>query len=108
AGLFGRLSETVSKLERLAKFAVVELIDTQAPQRTQPIVPVVKLFGERESRRQGRACLAGAALAVHERPAKRRRKLHAQPLGGGKPIIELCQRQPGALAAFAEQREANP
>src|SRR5262249_43380422 len=87
---------------------IVELVDTQPPEGAQPVVLVVEPVRELEGRRQRRTSLAGAPLAVHQRPAECRRKLHPQSRGVRRTIVELCQRHLAALSTFAHQPHTTP
>src|SRR5262249_61648772 len=107
-GVFRGLPEATGKLERLAERPIVELVDTQPPEGAQPVVLVVEPVRELEGRRQRRTGLAGAPLAVHQRPAECRRQLPPQSRGVRRTIVELCQCRLAALATFAEQRQTNP
>ena len=96
--------ETVGKLQRLAEFSIVELIDAQAPKGAQPVILVIEPVCQFKRRCKRRASSPCATLSVHQRPAQRRQQLHAQALVAG--LIELCQCQLGALATLAKQGEA--
>ena len=102
------VGEALGELQRLAEFAVVELVDAQPPERAQAIVAIAELVGELERRGPGGPRLARAPDAVHQRPAERRRQLHAQAIGIRGVGIEPCHRPLDALAAFAEQRQLHP
>ncbi len=107
-GIGDRGSKAIGEVERLAKFAVVELIDAQPPQRAQQIVVVAELLGQPQRLAPGRTRLARPADAIHQRPAARRRQLHADARGVRTGLIKPCQRQLGALAAFRQQRQLHP
>ena len=94
----------MGKLQRLAEFSIVELINAQAPKGAQPVILVIEPVCQLKRRRKCRAGSPCAALSVHQGPAQRRQQLHAHALVAG--LIELCQCQLGTLATLAEQGEA--
>ena len=96
--------EAMGKLQRLAEFSIVELIDAQAPQGAQPVILVIEPVCQLKRRRKRWASPPCATLSIHQGPAERRQQLHAQALVAG--LIELCYCQLGALATLAKQREA--
>ena len=102
------IGEALGKLQRLAEFAIVELVDAQPPQRAQAMVAIAELVGKLECRGPCGARLARAPDSVHQRPAERRRQLHAQTIRIRGRGIEPCHRPLDALAAFAEQRQLDP
>ncbi len=100
--------EALGVLQGFTEFAIVELVDAQPPQRPQAMVAILEPVGELERRGPCRSRLARASDPVHQRPAERRRQLHAQAIrihGGG---IKPCHRPLDALAAFAQQRHLDP
>ena len=52
--------------------------------------------------------LPRTTLAIRQRPAEGRRELHAQARCIHSAIVQLRERQFGALATFAEQRQVDP
>ena len=65
--------EALGELERLEKFAIVELVDAQAPESAQAIILVIEPVRQFEGDRERRARIPRTTLAVHQRPAERRR-----------------------------------
>jgi hypothetical protein len=92
------------KLQRLAEFSIVELVNAQAPQGAQPVILVVEPVRQLKRRRKRWASSPCAALSIHQGPAERRQQLHTQALVAR--LTELCYCQLGALATFAKQGEA--
>ena len=100
--------EALSEVECLEKFAIVELIDAQAPEGAQAIMLVIEPVRQFEGDCECWARIPRTTLAVHQRPAERRRELHAQACRTYSAIVQLRERQFGALATFAEQRQVDP
>ena len=107
-GVRRQSGEAPGEFKRGTKIAIVELIDAQAPQGAQPIARVVEPFRELERSYPGGAGLSGAADAVHQRPAKRRGKLHASSRSRGIGAVEAGQCPLDPLAALAQQRKLDP
>ncbi len=85
------------------EFAVVELVDAQAPQGAQAKMLVIELVRQRQGDCECRPRIPRTTLAVHQRPAERHRELHPQPCRTGSAIVQLRERQLGALPTLAEQ-----
>ena len=58
--------ETLSELECLEKFAIVELVDAQAPEGAQAKMLVIELVRQRQRDRKCRACIPRTTLTVHQ------------------------------------------
>jgi hypothetical protein len=86
-----------------ANIAIIELIDAQAPEGAQLVARLAQRRGELERCRPGGARLSGAADAVHQRPTKRRGKLHAWSRGFEIGAAEAGERPFDPLAALAQQ-----
>src|SRR5205814_2958143 len=69
AGVGHDLRETMRKFEGPAEFAIVELIDAEAPKRAQQIISVLEPLGELQGCGPGGTGLPGPANTIHERPA---------------------------------------
>ena len=102
------LGETLRELKCLEKFAIVELVDAQPPEGTQAIILVIEPLRQFESDLECRARIPRTTLAIRQRPAEGPRELHAQACWIHSAIVQLRERQFGALATFAEQRQVDP